>query len=76
MTISVKPLMPALVTDVLTKSIASPTCQPEIVPLNPCGCTKSNVPDVLANVTPIAMPPDDTYSLPPLMVSPIAVPPA
>ena len=74
-TVSVDPLMPALVTDVLTKSMTSPTCQPEIVPLSPCGCSKSNVPAVPPNVAPSAVPPDDTYSVPPLIVVPLAVPP-
>ena len=57
-----EPLMLALVRFVRTKSTTSPICQPEIVPLSPFGCTKSKVPDEPTKVTPIAVPPDETYS--------------
>jgi hypothetical protein len=74
--VSVVPLMPALVTEVLTKSMASPTCQLEIVPVRPDGLCRSSVADAPPNVTFCAVPPADTYSVPPLStVVLLAVPP-
>ena len=64
----VDPLTTALVTDVLTKSMTSPACQPEIVPLRPAGRTRSNVAYEPPKVTPEAVPPADTYSVPPLLI--------
>src|SRR5262249_62208159 len=64
----VEPLTAALVTDVPTKSMTSPACQPEIVPLRAPGCTRSNVAPAPPKVTSEAAPPEDTYSVPPLLI--------
>src|SRR6266849_5580700 len=62
--------------------MTSPICRLEIVPLRPCGCASSKVPNGPPKVTPTALPPDSTSSTPPLLsvvpppiVVPLAVPP-
>jgi hypothetical protein len=52
-TVSVEPLMVALVTEVLTKSMGSPTCQSVIVPVRPDGLSVSVAFDRLAHPEPI-----------------------